>query len=478
MSKDDDIDRALALLGRGADSAGWLEPGELKRVARRRQHRRRAGTCAAAGVVVALAITTAIVVPGGSSHRTTRVADGLRANDRVGSAVQLVANVAPLSAPADPAIAGTVARAEQAFALALLQQINKTGGQNNVVLSPSSLAIALSMLQTGATGKTRDEIATVLHTSGLGSEQQDAGWAALMTDLTKSAAVSLESANSLWLQQGVPLGPDFMAAMARYFHSGVWQVDFAQDLPAAVAAINSWVRAHTNGKITKLFDEDGIDASTLLVLANAVYFKANWQYAFNPARTVDNAFHLATGGVVPVPFMSADSTTAHLRTTSSPAYDAVELPYTGGRLSALIVMPKRQTLPRFIAGLTPGTFNTITQGVTDARASVQLPRFTTETSFTLNDTLAAMGMPTAFTSAADFRALSSTPMSVQTVAQRDYLRVDEQGTEAAAATGGATAGSATPPGDTITIDHPFLFTVRDTETGTILFTAQIQNPTQ
>jgi len=475
MKSDDEVERALASVNHEVASTRWRDPDALRRVARRRKHVRFGGLIAA-GVVVATAVTVA-VVPGGSSREPLRIPEGMRAKDRSGPAVELVANVRALAAPRNESAEDAVARAEQAFSLALLQQTNKAGGKDNIVLSPSSLAIALSMLQTGAAGKTRDEIAATLHTSGLTSEQQDAGWATLTADLAKAgknAGISLQSANSLWLQQNLPMEPAFMTAMAQYFEAGAWQVDFQRNLSGAVQAINTWVDGHTNGKITKLFNEGDIDSTTLLVLANAAYFKATWQYAFDPAYTVARSFHLSDGSAVSVPFMSVDAGGAALPNASTPAYDAVQLPYAGGRFAALAVMPKQQNLTSFVGGLTVPGLARIVDSLSPQEMPVRLPRFTAATYTKLNDTLAAMGMPTAFTGRADFSAMSPQPMCVQTVAQRDYLRVDEKGTEAAAVTGiGMTTISARP---TISFDHPFLFLVHDTKTGTIMFAAQVQNP--
>jgi serpin B len=165
----------------------------------------------------------------------------------------------------------------------------------------------LSMLQNGAVGQTRQGIATTLQTTGLTNAQQNAGWATLTDDLAnagKRAGLTLESANSLWLQQNLPMQQPFMDAMAQYFRTGVWQVNFAGDLTGAVKAINTWVTDKTHAKITRLFDDTDIDQSTALVLANAVYFKAAWQYQFDPKLTHNGDFHLAGGGTADVPFMA------------------------------------------------------------------------------------------------------------------------------------------------------------------------------
>jgi serine protease inhibitor len=469
MKPDEDVDRVLADATQVRASTTWPEPSDLRRIAGRRK--RRFVGVTAAGVVAATAVAVA-VYPNGSTHGV-RVPQGLHVRARSGAAVELVANAKPLGA--DAKAADAVAQAEQAFSLALLRQTNKTAGLDNVVLSPSSLAIALSMLQTGAAGKTRDEIANVLHTSRLTSEQQDAGWATLTDELAaagKRARISVQSANSLWLQQNLPMQPAFMTALARYFDAGTWQVDFQRNLPAAARAINAWVKTHTNGKITKLFDPGDIDPTTLLVLANAVYFKAAWQYRFDPKETAPLPFHRADGSTVSAPFMTSHGGG---QVASTPAYSAVQLPYAGGRFAALAVMPKKQDLASFLSGLTVDGLARISNALAPQHIEVRLPRFTTTSYMRLNDTLKAMGMPTAFGGSADFSAMSPKGMQVQSAVQRDYLRVDEKGTEAAAVTGiSVTDAAVTLP--VMSFDRPFLFLVRDTKTGTIMFAAQVQNP--
>jgi len=158
-------------------------------------------------------------------------------------------------------------------------------------------------------------------------------------------------------------------------------------------------------------------------------------------------------------------------------YQAVQLPYTGGRFAALAVMPTRADLGRFVAGLTPHRLAGIVAALhTGTAARVALPRFTTTSSINLAGTLGALGMPEAFTSAADFSALSSRPTQIQAVEQRVYLAVGEKGTEAAAVTGIAMQATSASPAIPLTFDHPFLFLVRDTLTGAILFASLVQNP--
>jgi serpin B len=478
MKADEQIaDGGLAPLARGIEDAAWRSPEQLRALAGHRRRRRRLIGVAAVGAA-AVAIAAVIVVPGGSTG--VRVPPGLRAADRAGDAVQLVANVQPIAAAPEPAAAAAVARAEQAFTFALLRQMNASSKPENTVVSPTSLAIALSMLQNGAVGATERGIAATLQTVGLSTAQQNAGWSELMADLAaagQQAGIAVESANSLWLQQGLPMQPPFMTAMARYFQSGVWQVDFGSDLPGAIKAINSWATKKTHGKITQLFADRDIDRSTALVLANAVYFKAAWQIKFDPKLTTSGDFHITGGSTAPVPFLATGPNGMKLPSAVTPSYDAVQLPYSGGRFAALAIMPKGKELTSFVDGLTTSRLQQITAALSDQRpVDLRMPKLTLQEYTNLNKIMQAMGMQQAFSAFADLSAMSPVRLVVQSVAQRDYLQIDENGTEAAAVTGISAIPVSVSVTRPIVLDHPFLFLIRDTKTGTIMFAAQIQHP--
>jgi serpin B len=469
-------DELLAPLTRGpAAIGGWREPATLRRSVRRRRYGLGASVVSIA-VVIALAV---VLVPKIEHHaRPVPLAAGLSVGDRIGASVQLVAEVGPLPAP-DEAAARAVATTEQAFTVALLKQLNRSDGKN-LSVSPMSLAIALSMLQNGARGGTLDEISATLRSSGISTQQQDAGWSALVRELTKDAAnnkISLQSANSLWAQQGLPLDAQFMSSLAEYFASGVWQVDFEHNLSGAVDALNAWTKEHTNGRITKLFDKGQLDETTLLVLANAVYFNAAWAHPFDPNLTTDRRFTLDGASDVMTKFM--EQTSADLAVAKTSTYEAVQLPYTGGRFAALAIMPTAQSLTDFTAALTPTSLSDIARSLTPSAGgvTVSLPKFTTTSDTDLNTPLQQLGMPTAFTDQANFSGLSSVPLEVQSAIQRVFLSVGEKGTEAAAVTGLSMRNTSAQlsVGD-ITLDHPFLFLIRDTETGAVLFASQIRNP--
>jgi serpin B len=392
----------------------------------------------------------------------------------IGSAVELVSRGSG-STPNEPDAATQVARAEEDFALRLLRQLDNDDA-GNVTVSPWSAAVALAMLENGAHGSTLDEIQRTLGTQSLDPGHQDAGWASLIGSLTQQSAadgIALQSANALWLQGGLPMSEAFMKSMAAYFDTGVWQVDFAHHLASALDAVNKWVAGQTGNKITKLFDPTDVDHTTQLVLADAVHFQANWQSPFDSANSQPGTFYSPSGAATAT-YMEQSVSGA----TITSAYQEVRLPYAGGHFEAVAIMPEGQNLNSFLRNLNPARLDSIL-AATEHSAQVRLPRFTTTNYVKLNNTLSTMGMPLAFTSGADFSAMSPVPLQVQNAVQRDYLSVGEKGTEAAAATGISMMPTAArvSPDPTITLDHPFLFLIRDASSGTILFSSLIHSPT-
>jgi serpin B len=238
----------------------------------------------------------------------------------------------------------------------------------------------------------------------------------------------------------------------------------------ALAAIDSWTNDKTHGKIPKLFDS--LDPATVLVLANALYFHAEWQRAFEPALTEAEPFTKADGTAVQVDFMSGG---AGLQANVTAQYEAAQLPYAGNRFAALAVMPTGTPLPDFVASLTPAKIDAMTSAMAPA-TDVALPRFTTTSTLDLKPVLQALGMQRAFTDSADMSGLSTQPTAVDQIIQRDYLQVGEYGTTAAAVTGGAMIATSGTVGPAVRFDHPFLFLIRDTETGAILFASEITDP--
>ena len=460
--------RTLRVLNRRTPvTSGWRAPDTVRRTAVRR---RRTRWSAGAAAVLAVAVGAALSL-GGNSPRS-QVANPLGGTVHTvagpNGSVQLVADTAPITT-ADQSQLDAVVAAEQRLSLALLNQV---GTGSNVTVSPASLYLALGMLQNGARGATADEISKALQASGISTDDQNAGLAALTNSLAAAAAkdgIEFDSANSLWQQKGFEVKQQFLDALAAYYKSGMYQVDFAGQNADALKAIDSWTSDNTHGKITKLFDE--LDPSTVLVLANAIYFHANWQTPFDKDETKPGQFTTSGGKQVTVKFMSGGP---GLLEAATDDYQAVALPYRGGRFEALAIMPTSGSLTDYVQSLTPDRIDAIASGL-GSGLSVAMPRFTTTSMIDLKPVLQALGMRQAFSDAADLSGLSNVETSVDQVIQRDYLQVGELGTTAAAVTGISITDSAT-VGPSVALDHPFLFLVRDTQTGAILFASEITDP--
>jgi len=254
-------------------------------------------------------------------------------------------------------------------------------------------------------------------------------------------------------------------------------VNFANDAPGATKEINTWASQETHGRIRQLFAPGVLNAETALVLANAVYFKGTWVQAFSNA-TVKGTFHLGTGATVQTPFMAVSSDGLRVPWSEGSGYDAVELPYQEGRFSALVIMPKSGTLDDFARDLDPAMLGRILNGLHRSQVDLRMPSFEFSSGMALNSTLQAMGLVQAFGPEADLTGITPTALSVQTIVQKAFLHVMPTGTEAAAATGIAVGTSAVEyKGPPLSVDHPFLFLIRDDETGTILFASSVVDPT-
>ena len=457
-----------ALERRPLATLGWSSGDVVRRtVLRRRRHRLILGGTAAA-IVVVVALTLSLT-SGPSDHHPVHVvaAPGVHVGARIDGAVQLVSDAH--DTPVREGQVAPIVHAQQLLAIKLLQTLGNDS--RNVSVSPESLQLALGMLQNGARGTTRTQIATALQSAGLSTQQQNAGLAALTAQLSAAASrhLQLDSANSLWLQQGNRLRSTFLAAIAKYYGSGVWQTNFQTS--QGLDAINHWTDVNTHGKIPKLFDQ--LDPQTVLVLATALYLHANWQDQFVKGSTVPGPFTTGRASIVHAQFMTAES---GLRTADTADYAAAQLPYSGGRFAALVVMPKHASLGDFVDGLTPTSLAGVLDSLGKRNSGIALPRFTTSTTTDLVPTLRRLGMRQAFGTSSDLSGLGLGAASVDQVVQRVYLHVDERGTTAAAATGVAIGVSSLRSGP-LRIDHPFLFLVRDTKTGAILFATEVNDPT-
>lgn len=354
------------------------------------------------------------------------------------------------------------------FAIDLYHAVGsrKTG---NVVISPYSVTFALGMIAAGARGATAAEMADVLHVDESTDWQQGINAYDLTLDArTSGSPTSWSAANKVWTTPGLPLRDEYLDVLTGVYGSPLAEIDFAND-PDSRKVINAWVEQQTNDLIPELFKEDSIDSSTQVVLVNAIALDAPWEFPFDPASTLDAPFTRLDGSTVNVPTMHYGE---YLPSAATPEYLAVELPYGGGALSMVVIMPT--DLAAFEANLTSDSLAAVIASITDGGIHLSLPKWTTRTHLTLNDTLAELGMPTAFGGGADFSGMiDGGGLWLDVVEHEAFIEVDEVGTRAAAATGGVMVAS---HGPTITIDHPFIYVIRDKGAGTLLFIGRVMDP--
>ncbi len=397
----------------------------------------------------------------------------------------LVSKLARIQSPSVPGDDLTqMAQGNNAFAMELYQ--NLRSGSGNLFFSPYSISLALAMVYAGAGGDTQKQMAQALHFS-LPPERLHPALNALDQQITSNAQASnvpgqgfhLNIANSIWGQDGFPFLPAYLDLLAQDYGAGLHLADFIHAAEPARQVINAWVGQQTHGKITNLFPQGSIDNSTRLVLANAIYFKAAWESPFDSTSTGNDTFTLLDGSQASVPMMHSKSDSMYLYAQGS-NYQAVGLPYAGSNIMMVVLMPASGSFANFEAGLTDAQFESILAGMTGASLNLEMPKFETENQFDLKSTLTSLGMPDAFSDTADFSGMDGRKdLFIGDVLHKAYVNVDENGTEAAAATGIVMVGMAAPAQPQIvTINHPFLFFIFDPQTKTILFMGRMLNPGQ
>lgn len=373
-----------------------------------------------------------------------------------------------------------VAEANNRFALDLYRQLRAEEG--NLFFSPSSISTALAMAYAGAAGETEAEMAKTLHFQ-MPEKRLHEGMQSLQA-LWKSPAeendIRLHQANRLWGQRSYDFLPAFLEITREHYGAELAEVDFAQSEEAR-RRINAWVEEQTERKITELVPAGALSSNTRLVLTNAVYFHGVWAAPFNEERTTDEDFHVTAAEKVQVPLMHRQD---EFRYAAVDDLQILELPYGERSLSMLVL------LPREVAGLAKLeaelTFQNLQRWLASVKhedeVKVYLPRFKTTSQFQLSDTLAAMGMQSAFDrDAADFSGMTdSEDLFISAVIHKAFVDVNEEGTEAAAATGAVIAATAAPvePEEppVFRADHPFVFLIRDNRNDSILFLGRIENP--
>ncbi len=448
----------------------WPPAADIGRRAGRRRLRRRVGLTlgGVAGVLAVALLIASVAVPEGSPPSGPLV----RKMAGPDGSAHLLASARQTGSAGSSAVA-ELASSEQAFALDLTRKVLSASPGSNVLLSPMSADIDLSMLELGAEGQTEQEIAATLQSSGLTAEENASAWKALVSsELAGEPSGALKFANSLWVDQHVQVETAFLRAEATNFGNDTYQVDFAS--PTATKAINSWVDQATGGRISELFATGELSPTTAVVLANALHLHAAWANT-NQFTTKTQPFAVAGGSSVSVPMLTSSGD--QLDASATPSYAAAQIPLSGGRFAALVIEPEGN-IDSWLASLTPQGLAAIVGSLSMGPVALTMPAVDLSNRPLLNTALSTMGMAHAFEAANLTPMLGNTSgrtAVVTKVQQADTLQVTSEGIDAAAATGISAFTSL--EGTIIDVDRPYLFLVRDTKTGAILFSSVVNNPT-
>jgi serpin B len=368
-----------------------------------------------------------------------------------------------------------------AFAFDLYQALKEKDG--NLFYSPYSISQALAMTYAGARGQTAQEMADTLHFllsqdnlhpafNGLDIELAKRGEGAKGKD---DEGFRLNIVNAIWGQKDYKFLAEFLDVLAENYGAGLRTLDFIKETEKSRVIINDWVSEETEGRIEDLIPQGAIDVMTRLVLTNAIYFNAAWEYPFSEDMTADGSFHLLDGSQVTVPMMKQTESFGY---ADGAGYQAVELRYDGGELSMVILLPEAGQFEAFETALDAQRADDIIDNLQKAEVKLTMPKFEFDSDFGLKDNLVQMGMPVAFSSSADFSGMTGKPeLYIDEVIHKAFISVDEKGTEAAAATAVIIKAVAMPLEPVaVTIDRPFIFLIRDIDTGAILFVGRVLNP--
>jgi len=375
-----------------------------------------------------------------------------------------------------PAGIEAVVQANNRFALDVYQALKQDGG--NVFLSPYSISTALAMTYEGARGQTADEMANVFYFP-TDDVMRRSAFASLYNALNEEdAAHELRTANALWAQKDYAFLETYLHALQNYYAADATNVDFEGATEEARKTINSWVEDQTNDKIKDLFPPGTLSEATRLVLTNAIYFKGDWLAQFDKDKTKNEPFNLVTGSTANVPMMQLVDSDIRFKYADVEGGQIIELPYKGEALSMVIFLPENGQLNAFENLFSVENLAQWKTQMYAQKVDVYLPKFTFKTKYFMNGTLQQMGMPTAFSNAADFSGMDgSQRLSIQTVIHQAFIEVNEEGTEAAAATGVGVEVTSVPLAPPVfRADRPFLFMIQDVESENILFLGRVVDP--
>ena len=370
-----------------------------------------------------------------------------------------------------------VIEANNRFAINLYSQYKSEEG--NIFFSPFSISTAMAMVYEGAEGKTAKEIKSVFGFPKYDNSRRNQ-YSDLLSEINKKdKEYALKTANALWAQKDFNFLDKYLTTVEEYYEGKTTNLDFKNEPDSSRLIINNWVEDKTNNKIKDLFPVGSINSLTRLVLTNAIYFKAKWLIQFDADKTSDEYFRVNPDKSIKVPMMQPTSQKSTFNYTQNKDLQILEMPYAGEDLSMLILLPLDDDIETLENSFTIENLTEWKKSLRKRRVNIYIPKFKFETKYFLSETLSDLGMPTAFTNSADFSGMTGTKdLKIDKVIHQAFIEVNEEGTEAAAATGVTMMKHSKPPPTPIfKADHPFIFIIQQKETGNILFMGRVNNPT-
>jgi len=369
-----------------------------------------------------------------------------------------------------------VVDANNRFTFDLYSELNKSE-DGNIFYSPYSISAALAMTYEGAKEQTADEMKSVFHFPE--SSILRPNFAAIYNNINEGAGdYELKTGNALWTQQDYPFLEDYTSRVEKYYGGKTANLDFIRETEKSRQTINTFIEEQTNNKIKDLIPAGTLDSTTRLVLTNAIYFKGNWKWEFDKTNTIEEDFTITPDNIVKTPMMSMSPEEATFNYASTEELQILELPYKGDDISMLVLLPAGN-LEAIESSLTAEKLNEYKAQMKETKLdSISFPKFEFDAKYFMKDALSALGMPTAFSGGADFSGMTGgKDLFVGFVIHQAYVKVDEEGTEAAAATAVGMKLTAIIPTNVFRANHPFIFIIQDKQNGNILFLGRVIDPT-
>jgi len=388
----------------------------------------------------------------------------------------------PATLPTTSDMGKMVVDANNQFALDLYSALAQENPDGNLFFSPWSISSALAITYEGARGTTAEEIRSVFNFPADDSTRWN-GYKEITDGLNSgNSGFTLETANALWAEDTYPFLPSYLTTTDRYYGAHVTSLDFLNSPEESRETINRWVEERTRNRIRNLLPAGSIDSATTLVITNAIYFKGTWATQFKPENTAVDNFRVTPATTIQVQMMKRTDAGASYWYTETETLQVLGLPYAhkdGKELSMLVILPKDNDLNAAEQSLDPGKLSELRQSLVYKQVMVYFPKFKLEAGYQLRNTLSEMGMPSAFIPGqADFSGMDgSTSLVISDVFHKTFVEVNEEGTEAAAATAvPVSRGMSEVTIPTFRADHPFIFLIQDSGNGNILFMGRVVEP--